>query len=107
MQDMLNFLQTKMILSSANLVKSLRLMERALQQSLHHKVQLRYRGFKLQNEKTLKLNPPNQNPTLIDPMCDKKKQQKMKILFQLQCNLTKGRPLRCLCWHKVSTVNII
>lgn len=80
-------------------------MERAIEQTFHHKLQLRYRGFSDVNNEAMKLSSVPSSPSPDDTNSNLNsipKKQPIESLFQFNCNMTTGRPVNCLCWHKVN-----
>lgn len=88
---------------SPSLEKKLKVLERAIQQTLHHQLQLQYLAIPRRNEK---MNVLEQVAVTSQSSWTKSftsiKKKPMKKLFELRCNLTSNRAVNCMCWHKVS-----
>ena len=81
-------------------------MERAIQQTFHHKLQLRYRGLPLGKKKTANIIKHRDSLSSNSQLSWTRsfvsiKKEPMEGLFQFRCQLTVDRPVNCLCWHKV------
>ena len=88
------------IMSSPTLLKSLDLMERAVQQNLYHRSHLKYRDYPEGNS-ALIVPEGHEASTEADEGKDKDKAS-MSKLFTFTCSLSEGRTATSMSWNKAN-----
>jgi len=90
------------IMTSPELLKSLNLMERAVQQNLYHESHLRYRDYPLGQDAIIVPSDPGDGEVEVDSAEAKKAKggASMSKLFTFQCNESKGRAATTMSWNR-------